>query len=632
MALFLREPPPLYLLVAIPTLAAAALALAAEASPTGGAAPLEEIKVLARKPRDSDSDLLLAGPFTPGAAPAPVSSIAELAELQPGVAFAGQGGLLQTLSIRGLSGQQVANFWGEVPVLGDRRAGTASSFIDPSMLGSVEILRGPASVFYGSGAGAGVLQFSPARPQGLEATLQWGSDGNENLQYLGIGGDSASVALSRRSADDGDSATGERLHDRFDQYNGQLLWSGEFSGNPLSFRQLFSEGRDIGKSNNRYPDRITDYPEERHWLGELSTVIGERLEASAYYHYQSLDTRVETVGESISDISSESIDWGFRAAWRFHELRAGLEYLGRRDVQSDEREISLTSGDRVDTRTLDADQDGIDLFLDGSRALGGFDLAAGLRWSWIEQRANDSTDDTALSGFLRASAQPSPSLGIHLELSSGTRFASLGERFFSGTTGRGQVLGNPALSPEETLSLDLGLSYERRGATASLRGYATRIDDYIERTDLTPDLRSFRNLSDGDIVGVEAALGVPLGDTLSLQLGGHYIDSEGGDGNALANVAAPEVFAVIAGDRAQWSGRLRLGYRFSRGDVAPGEAALDSATTLTASLSRRWRELEFTLWGRNLLDDDYRLSSDELSTTAPERSLGVTLSWRKPAG
>jgi iron complex outermembrane receptor protein len=595
----------------------------------GAAAPLEEIEVRARRPQHTGDSALLAAPILPTDAPAPAGTIADLAQLQPGIAFAGQGGLLQTLSIRGLSGQQVANFWGEVPILGDRRAGTASSFIDPVMLGTMEILKGPATVFYGSGAGAGVLQFSPARPEGLEATLQWGANGDENLQYLGYGGESASLALSRRSADNGSTASGDRMHDRFDQYNGQLSWAGGFDGLQLRFNQLVSEGRDIGKSNNLYPDRVTDYPEESHWLGEFSASVGERLDASIYYHSQSLDTRVERVGDRINDVSSESFDWGFRAAWQLDALRAGLEYLGRRGVESEERETSLVTGDRFNSRPLDAEQDGIDLFLDGSTFFREVELAGGLRWSWIEQRAEDDIDDSALSGFVRAAIEPAPGLRLHLELSSGTRFASLGELFFSGTTARGQVLGNPDLAPEETLGLDFGVSWIGARSALDLRAFATRIDDYIERVDIAPGVRGFRNLTEGDIEGIEALAEFTLSDPLTLRIGGHYIDSEDDDGNQLQNVAAPEIFAAVAATWADWRGQARFGYRFSENDVAPGESPVDSAHVLTASLSRDWHKLELTVWGRNLLDHSYRLSSDELATAAPERSFGITLAWRE---
>ena len=246
---------------------------------------LEHVTVRARQARThwGGTDSLLSRPVHPAEVTVPVLSVADLAQLQPSIAFAGQGGLLQTLSIRGLSGQQVANFWGDLPILSDRRAGTASSFIDPVMLESLEVLRGPASAYYGNGGGAGVLQLAHNRPQGLEWQLQWGSDGDENLQYVGLGTERWSLAASRRSAGDGNSADGDRLHSRFDQYNLQGVADFELWGRRFTAQQLVSEGRDIGKSNARFPETVTDYPEERHWLGQLSGELTPGLEGSIYY-------------------------------------------------------------------------------------------------------------------------------------------------------------------------------------------------------------------------------------------------------------------------------------------------------------------------------------------------------------
>ena len=68
---------------------------------------------------------------------------------------------------------------------------------------------------------------------------------------------------------------------------------------------------------------------------------------------------------------------------------------------------------------------------------------------------------------------------------------------------------------------------------------------------------------------------------------------------------------------------------FSRSDVAAGELPLDSAALLAARLSWQFSSnLTLGLWGRNLLDEEYRISADDLSTEGVERSVGVELSWR----
>ena len=626
--------------IAVPGITALIPLLCVIAAPTAtaeaGALEHVTVRAQARQPWGESSGLL-SGPLDPTDAPTPAITVADLARLQPSIAHAGQGGLLQTLSIRGLSGQQVANFWGDLPILSDRRAGTASSFIDPTMLGELSVLRGPASAYYGNGGGAGVLQLSPRRPTGLEWQLQWGSEGDENLQYLGAGGRDWSLAFSRRSANESDTPDGERLHTRFDQYNIQATVDFELGEKTLSLQHLISEGRDIGKSNNRFPDQVTDYPEERHWLGQASLAGDEGLSASVFYHYQELDTRVEQAGASLNEVSSESLDFGGRVAFDWPDsplnLRTGVEYLGRRDVQSDEKETSLITAAGTHQQTLDAEQDGIDLFADARRRLGPLDLSAGVRWAWLEQenRDTDSEDDTAWSGFARADWVLG-AWSTSLEIASGTRFAGVSERFFSGTTGRGQVLGNPELDPEETLGVDLGLQWQGSLGTVEAHIYSLHIDDYIERVDLDNDTRSFQNLTEGEINGAEIAARLNIAEAWQLDLGGHYLDAEDDDGTPLSDIPAPTAYAALRYAGAAWRSDLRLDYRFSENDVAPGEQSLDEAALLQFSVERDFaRGLRLRVWSRNLLDESYRLASDNRATEGPERSVGLTLSWREPA-
>jgi outer membrane receptor protein involved in Fe transport len=615
----------------------AALALLLTLPALSSGQTMEQVTVRAKHSRTAwnNQDSPLGAALAPASVAIPVSAVAELAQRQPGIDYAGQGGLLQTISVRGLSGQRIANFWGDIPIISDRRAGTSSSFIDPVMLESVQILRGPSSVYYGNGAVAGVLQMTPNHPHGHEWQLQWQSDSDENLQYVGLGNEQASIAISRRSANDTETPSGTPLHTRFDQYNAQILWSFEIGDHSFDLQTLFSEGRDIGKSNSLFPDqRLSDYPQERHWLGQLGGEVGAGTYGSVFYHYQELETRVERVGERVNEVDSQSLDWGVNLVsdWQAASLplRLGLDYLGRRNVESDETETALDSGSRHQQHTLDAEQDSMDIYLDTSRRIAEVEISGGLRWAFMRQnaRGQQSIDDQSPSAFLRAAWFYSPTLELSLELASGVRFAGVSEHYFSGTTGRGSVLGNPDLDPEDTLSIDLGLHWQSADTSLELRAYAMQIDDYIERVELEEDLRSFQNLTEGEIAGIEGAWLLALGPNWNLNLGGHYMVGEDDDGNNLNDLAAPRVSAALDWQQQAWSGSIDYRYRFSSSNVGASELALDSADLLSANVSYQWPGgLKFSLWGRNLLDQDYRLSSDDLTTDAPRKSIGLRLSW-----
>ena len=84
------------------------------------------------------------------------STVAEVVATSPGVSLNGQGGHFQVFSIRGVSRHRVMNLVSGIRINSERRAGAPVSFIDPLLLGTVEVQRGPSTTFHGSGALGGV--------------------------------------------------------------------------------------------------------------------------------------------------------------------------------------------------------------------------------------------------------------------------------------------------------------------------------------------------------------------------------------------------------------------------------------------------------------------------------------------
>ena len=62
--------------------------------------------------------------------------------------------------------------------------------------------------------------------------------------------------------------------------------------------------------------------------------------------------------------------------------------------------------------------------------------------------------------------------------------------------------------------------------------------------------------------------------------------------------------------------------------VAATEAGVDTARLLSTRAEYHFgRQFSVALWSRNLLDDEYLISTDELSTEGEERTFGVALTW-----
>ena len=59
------------------------------------------------------------------------------------------------------------------------------------------------------------------------------------------------------------------------------------------------------------------------------------------------------------------------------------------------------------------------------------------------------------------------------------------------------------LEDERSLSAELTLRWQASGVAVYGTVFRNRVDDYIERIDVSPDVRSFVNLTSGVLRGVE---------------------------------------------------------------------------------------------------------------------------------
>lgn len=575
-----------------------------------------------------------ASSIRPGRKAAPPTRFVDVIEGVPGVAESGQGGHFQTFSVRGLGGQRVLNLFAGAPIVTERRAGVALSFADPLILGTVDVLRGPSSSYYGSGAMGGVVQAFPRRFEGLQATGGYGTGSDEAYQLVGWGNDSWSVGVAHRQAEDARTPDGERLFSRFERFSGTVerFWSlGEKTS--LELVLLPAAARDIGKPNAEFPERTTLYPEENHLVASLTARKSGSYRVNVWAHPNELVTEA-TEGAERSLVDDEATDFGANAQWELAlpwklSGRAGLDYFGRRSVRAVEE--TFVDGVRVDTAsTLDGDQDTLAAYGAVRRPVGRATLEAGTRFTWLTQgnAGFDSREDTAWTGFAGATVPLAGGFELAANAGTGFRFPTLSERFFTGTTGRGEVISNLDLEPERSVSADVGLRYY--GTRLFIAGYLfrLRVDDYIERITLEPGVRTFVNRTQGTLEGVELEGFFQTTRRLRLSWEGQYTDGESDQGETLADVAPHRIAVQGNWEGERWSLTARLQHRFEKDDIGPGEQPVAATEILSLTVGYELRPgLHLSLSGDNLLDETYLPSADEQSVAAPERSVGLALHW-----
>lgn len=569
------------------------------------------------------------------AAPA---SLTELVEGVAGVAENGQGGLFQVVSIRGVSRQRLMTLVDGMQMTSERRAGISTSFIDPLLMGDVDVLRGPASTYYGSGALGGVMQIFPRKREGWSLDLGYDAHGDEAVQAIGWGGNGWSIGLARREKGDDEDAAGTEQPTRFTQWSATIEKNWETDLGSWQFLAIPARGTDIGKPNAQLPDRATVYPEENHLLLKLGLDAASGWRFDVWAHPQDLETETTRVGNRVNLVTNEAFDLGasWQRDWRRGALHGviGVDYFGRRGVEAVDRETRFADGSTRLSVSLDgAERDDVALFASSRWHWGSASMQAGARFTYHQEdnRGFDRENDQAWSGFLGLVQPLGTSFELAANVGTGLRFPTLSERFFTGTTGRGDVISNPNLDPERALNVDVALRYISESVFMSAGVFRQDIDDYIERIEVEDGVRTFVNLTSGVIDGFEIEGFYQPNDIWQLSWSAHRIEGDADDGTSLADIPPARVQLGLRWRDGRWQAQTEYQYRFEKDDPGDGEQAIDDTHLVSASVRYALRDdLALTLRGRNLLDETYLNSADDVAVPSPGRSVGLAFSWTTP--
>ncbi|MFQ6069685.1 MAG: TonB-dependent receptor [Candidatus Aminicenantales bacterium] len=456
----------------------------------------------------------------------------------PGVNAIGSGGFSVVPSIRGLARRRVLIMVDNARITSDRRTGPNASFIDPLDIEKVEVLRSPSSVFYGSDAIGGVIHMFTRMPPLQESfqgtlNLKYGTVNKEKKAGLLLQGKKGHTGffLSLRGTDAENyvSPLGKVPQSYFSSASlfGKLVHQSEKREVSLSF--LGARGFNIGKPNRDSLTKPTWYPREQHNLlqfhwREKEVGKGVDIVLHVFLNPNFLETKKEKLTsykekESFSRV--ESLDFGFQLSGGkvfspVLRVNAGIDLYGRFGVRTVNRntyftpeggveevfeQFPFTGGRRSDWGVF------ISFDYSGVKSL---DLVGGLRLDFLHMRAlpGDSppvqqSSHRAWTGFIGASLELFPGIISFVNLSKAYRAPSLSERFYSGITGRGFVIGKPDLLPETSFNLDVGLKFVEKRYFLGLYLFRYRIDDMIERYLVEEKTYTYGNIDAGLIQGIE---------------------------------------------------------------------------------------------------------------------------------
>ena len=566
------------------------------------------------------------------------SSILDMLIEVPGVAENGQAGLFQVYSIRGLSRHRVLTYVSDIPLKAERRAGVSSSFLHPLLLDHAEVSRGPASTLYQSGSLGGVVKLSPGFFNGSFFSTDYQTQGNRNSQVYGIGDTDWSVTVARQYSNNSEDVFGNELNNAYRQLSGSFIKHWTLDSIDYEWLLLMSEGDDIGRSSTNYPERLVTVPSEKHLLSQFSAQ-GLDWRASIYLHPNEVETLTIRPDQRENSVVNESQDYGFHfeSSWKSPatsiEGAWGLDGFQRADIDAVERELSYSDNSVTLTQSLNRATERevaafatVNQFWKETK----WQLGARLINNHQTNQGYQSISDDAVTGFVGMSQPITSDLLLTANVGTGVRFATVSERFYSGITGRGEVIGNPNLSTERSVSIDLGIQYGDQEKQLSLNIYRQKISNYIERIEVSPGLLTYRNLNNGIILGAEFDSQIAISEQWRLGAGGMFIKGKDDNGNTLSDIPANRLQTRAQYFADGWSMDFSLQYRLSKDEFGSGEQATPAAWISKVAYRQQLSDnFELSLYIDNAFDEEYFSSSDDVAPYAEGRSFGVRLtkSW-----
>jgi vitamin B12 transporter len=374
----------------------------------------------------------------------------------------------------------------------------------------IEILRGPASVLYGSDAMTGVVQIftkrGDARRTRVGADLRAGTYGSSDAA-VDAGGGTEKVRYSARLS----RFFSDGLYSFNNTYRNSVASAGiqlvpdERSEVTLSYRygdalyHFPTDGAGVpSDSNQRSAERgpLFSLGATRRFAGHWEAGIGGELhEARLFYNNEP---------DSVGDFNEFwSKDWIRRASantlvtWRNADLvalTAGIEYEDQRQRGTNE------FGPPVDVQ-----RNTIGYLTQAVVSVGQSGVTVGARL--------DDNSQFGTHGTYRAGLSYRVSPAVRLRASAGTGFK---EPSFFENYATGFVRGNRNLKPERSASWEAGVEYH--GVTVTYFGQ--RFRDLIEfsGTPIPPDSVNYFNVGAAIANGVEASIGARLSPSLDITL------------------------------------------------------------------------------------------------------------------
>ena len=544
----------------------------------------------------------------------------------------------------------------------ERRAGANASFLDPAIVHTIEVSRGPASVAYGSDAFGGVIAArtrgpdhgTPVRVRFAGTVARGVPEQSGDLQISkGYGSGGILVGVHARDVEDYDAPSGvvtnsawrdQGARIRWEQVHGDGLWSigwqsdfGRALGRPRSDSDVILASSPLEDSH-----RLT-VSYERRTLGTFRNLRFDALVGALHQQNEQDRLPAATRPRSVerADITSRELQLrlsGERLVGRAR-LQIGADIQGRYGLEAVDTTVGYNlagaPSSELSTLSIDsADRTAAAVFADTHwQVVSPFRLSGGVRVDVVRNTnsggffGDRSVTNAAPAGLVAATLTPTERLTVTAQVARGFRDPMLSDRFYRGPVGRGFIEGNPDLRPETSLQFDITGRYNAGPLRLAAATYHYRITDLVERYAATATQFLFRNRGRAELRGVEleAQASLPHGFTLTMTAETSR-GRDGTDSTPLDDVAPASASMTVrhgAGDRLATYVRLEV---VGAHDAAgPSEVPTENYEIVDVGIGWRvTKRLELRGTMRNLLNEAYQSSAGPRWVWAPGRHVALT--------
>lgn len=457
------------------------------------------------------------------------------------------------VQIRGESGQRVLVLIDGQKVSEQKSMDGAALLIDPNRIERIEVIKGPASVLYGSEAIGGVINIitkkGGEKPISVETSVTFDSSTDGFTEYLsafgGMNGFKYRVSGSYNDQGNRRSADGE-MDDTSYMSRDNSVFLG-YDADKASFGVTYDEY--WSNLNSMTPEGTTG---GTLYNFDLDIPLWERRKTGAYAEFRDVSDLVsrvrvdgfyqEVTKEMINIIGvkptsfltvdqdqwtrNEQASWGGTMQVDLlphenHHVIMGYDMnLDDLDATTEITKTTTMFGTSTSTFTkydYDATMDTHALYLQDEWTLpADFALTLGVRQTWVRSELEE-TNNPSLDTDTRSASHPVFSAGLtwagiqdttlRALFSQGYRFPNLQQLYIGTVHGSSDpTYPNPDLDPETSNNYEVGARYDNGALNLDVAFFVSNAKDYITTTAVTGGSQ-FTNVDEADTYGVEASTG-----------------------------------------------------------------------------------------------------------------------------